>query len=177
MLKCQVLLYGFKEGIIFFRNPWNHFSEWRSKSLPDFLPQCLLKSELMLLQALGIVDFIRIYFLWVHPIRLLQLRFLPLKKHPLGYLLPRHGGPVVDRFSFLCDQYFSSQVLVGVNNQLANAGDVRDEGWIPESGRSPGEGKGNPLQYSCPENPMDRGAWRATWDRKESDATEATQPI
>ena len=39
-----------------------------------------------------------------------------------------------------------------------NAGDL---GSIPGSGRSPGEGNGNPLQYSCPENPMDRGAWQA----------------
>ena len=44
----------------------------------------------------------------------------------------------------------------------ANAGDARDAGSIPESGRSPGEGHGNPLQYSCLENPMDRGAcWAA----------------
>ena len=42
------------------------------------------------------------------------------------------------------------------------AGDKGDTGSIPESGRSPGEGNGNPLQYSCLENPMDRGAWRAT---------------
>ena len=41
----------------------------------------------------------------------------------------------------------------------ANAGDVRDAGSIPESGRSPGRGYGNPLQHSCLENPMDRGAW------------------
>ena len=47
-------------------------------------------------------------------------------------------------------------------NLLANAGDKRDLGWIPESGRPPGEGHGSPLQYSCPENPMDRGTWRAT---------------
>ena len=40
-----------------------------------------------------------------------------------------------------------------------NAGDL---GWIPGLGRSPGEGNGNPLQYSCLENPMDRGAWWAT---------------
>ena len=38
---------------------------------------------------------------------------------------------------------------------------VGDPGLIPGSGRSPGEGKGNPLKYSCLENPMDRGAWRA----------------
>ena len=43
----------------------------------------------------------------------------------------------------------------------ANAGDVRDLGLIPRSGRSPGGGHGNPLQYSCLENPMDRGAWQA----------------
>ena len=46
-----------------------------------------------------------------------------------------------------------------VKNLLANSGDTRGVGLIPESGRSPGEGNGNPLQYSCLENPMDRGAW------------------
>ena len=48
----------------------------------------------------------------------------------------------------------------GVKNPPANAGDA-DVGLIPGSGRSPGEGNGKPLQYSCLENPMDRGAWRA----------------
>ena len=43
-----------------------------------------------------------------------------------------------------------------------NAGDAGDLGLIPGLRRSPGEGDGNPLQYSCLENPMDRGAWRAT---------------
>ena len=43
----------------------------------------------------------------------------------------------------------------------ANAGDIRDMGSISGLGRSPGEGHGNALQYSCLENPMDRGAWRA----------------
>ena len=47
----------------------------------------------------------------------------------------------------------------------ANAGDVRDTGLIPGLGRSPGEGNGNPLQFSCLENPMDRGAWWATVHR------------
>jgi len=42
------------------------------------------------------------------------------------------------------------------------AGDLRDTGLIRSLGRSPGEGHGNPLQYSCLENPMDRGAWQAT---------------
>ena len=49
-----------------------------------------------------------------------------------------------------------------VNNLPANAGDVRDADLIPGLGRSPGEGNGNPLQYSCLENPMDGGAWWAT---------------
>ena len=49
-----------------------------------------------------------------------------------------------------------------VKNPPANAGDERDVGSIPGSGRSPGGGHGNPLQYSCLENPMDRGAWQAT---------------
>ena len=52
-------------------------------------------------------------------------------------------------------------VLV-IKNLPANTGDVRDAGSIPGSGRSLEEGNGNPLQYSCLENPMERGAWRAT---------------
>ena len=52
-----------------------------------------------------------------------------------------------------------------VKNPPANAGDIRDEGSTPGLGRSPGGGHGNPLQYSCLENPMDRGAWRVTWGR------------
>ena len=59
-------------------------------------------------------------------------------------------------------QYMGFPVGTSVKNPPANAGDIRDMGSIPGSGRSPGEGNGNPLQYSCPENPMDRGAWRAT---------------
>ena len=50
----------------------------------------------------------------------------------------------------------------GVKNPPANTGDRRHEGSIPGSGRSPGEGNGNQLQYSCLENFMDRGAWWAT---------------
>ena len=49
-----------------------------------------------------------------------------------------------------------------IKNPPVNVGDVRDMGLIPGSGRSPGEGNGNPLQYSCQENPMDRAAWWAT---------------
>ena len=49
-----------------------------------------------------------------------------------------------------------------VKNPPTNAGDARNVSSIPESGRFPGEGNGNLLQYSCLENPTDRGAWQAT---------------
>ena len=54
------------------------------------------------------------------------------------------------------------QVTLVVKNLPANAREVRDMGLIPGSGRCPGGGHGNPLQYSCLENSMDRGAWQAT---------------
>ena len=63
-----------------------------------------------------------------------------------------------------------------VKNLPTNAGDTRDVGSIPGLGRSPGGRQGNPLQYSCLENPMDREAWQATVHRvAESDTTEATE--
>ena len=52
-----------------------------------------------------------------------------------------------------------------VKNPPTNAGDIRDTSSIPGSGRSPVGGHGNPLQYSCLENPMDRGPWWATVHR------------
>ena len=55
-----------------------------------------------------------------------------------------------------------SQVVLVVKNLPANVGDRRDLGLIPGSGRSPGGGQGNPLQYSCLGKPKDRGAWQAT---------------
>ena len=62
-----------------------------------------------------------------------------------------------------------------VKNPSDNAGAIRDIGSIPGLGRSPGGGQGNPLQYSCLENPMDRGAQQATVHGvAESDTTEAT---
>ena len=73
-------------------------------------------------------------------------------------------------YSFICPWTFrllpslglASQVAVVVKNLPANAGDIRDMGSIPELGRFPGGGHGNPLQDSCLENPMDRGVqWAA----------------
>ena len=63
-----------------------------------------------------------------------------------------------------------------VKSQPAKTGDLRVVGSIPGAGRSPGGGHGKSLQYSCLENPMDRGAWWATvhGGHKESDTTEAT---
>ena len=58
--------------------------------------------------------------------------------------------------------YRASQVALVVKNPPANTGDIRDAGLIPGSGRVPGGGYGNPLQYSCLENSMDRGAWWVT---------------
>ena len=60
---------------------------------------------------------------------------------------------------------WASQVELVVKNLPANAGNAGDTGLIPGSGRSPGEGHSNPLQYSCLENFMDRGAWQATVHR------------
>ena len=53
----------------------------------------------------------------------------------------------------------SVKVALVVMSPLSNAGDIRDVGSIPGSGRSPGEENGTPLQYSCLGNPMDREAW------------------
>ena len=58
--------------------------------------------------------------------------------------------------------YIHCTVALVVKNLPADAGDIRDAGSVPSLGRSPGEGQGNPLQYSCLDNPTDRGAWRAT---------------
>ena len=75
-----------------------------------------------------------------------------------------HGNIILLPFWFpvsFCG-YVASQVALVVKNPLANAGDSGDTSLIPGSGRSAGERNGNPLQHSCQENPMDRGAWWAT---------------
>ena len=76
-------------------------------------------------------------------------------------------------YSVVHSLYGASQMVLMVKNLPASAGDLRDVGLIPGSGRSPGGRNGNPLQYSCLENPTDR---RACWvtvhkSRKESDVT------
>ena len=68
--------------------------------------------------------------------------------------------------------------MLVVKSPLANVGDIRDTGSILGSERYPREGHGNPLQYSCLEDPIDRGAWRSMvydpWVHKESGMTEGT---
>ena len=89
-----------------------------------------------------------------HPTSLSVFRFLLLSSFLL--LLARLGFP-------------GGSV---VKNPPANAGEVGDAGSIPGLGRSLGGGNGNPLQYSCLRNAMDRGAWQATWGCRESDTAE-----
>ena len=69
----------------------------------------------------------------------------------------------------------ASHVAIVVKNLLANAGDTGDVGSIPGSGRCPGGGNGNPLQYFCLENPMDKAAWWATVHRVTKSWTQRKQ--
>ena len=81
----------------------------------------------------------------------------------------------MEHFSLTLTIVRAFQVALMVKKLPANAGDIRDIGSIPGSGRSPGGGHGNPLQYSCMENPMDRGAWWAAVHRvTQSDTTKTT---
>ena len=66
-------------------------------------------------------------------------------------------------------------MALGVKKLPASAGDIRDIGLISGSGRSPGGGHGNPLEYSCLENPMDRGALPATVHRVTQSQTQQKQ--
>ena len=63
------------------------------------------------------------------------------------------------------DVTYESQMALGVKNLPANAGNIRDTASIPGLERSPGGGHGNPIHYSCLENPMNREAWQATVHR------------
>ena len=76
-----------------------------------------------------------------------------------------------------CKQRQASQVALVVKNHPANAGDRRDVGLIPGTGRSPGGGNGTSLQYSCLENPHGQRilVGYSPWGHKESDMTEMTK--
>ena len=91
----------------------------------------------------------------------------------MPYFAPftKHLKPV-----FVVDsRLLATQVVLVVKNLPANAGDAKDMGSIPGLGRSPGEGNGNPFQYSHLENPMDRGTQWAPVHGIESDTTELTE--
>ena len=67
----------------------------------------------------------------------------------------------IDLDQIFMDWTHQMQEVLVLKNPPANAGDIRDAGLTPGLGRSLAEGHGNPLQYSCLENPMDRGPWQA----------------
>ena len=69
--------------------------------------------------------------------------------------------PYSHHLKYQASVFRASHVVLVVKNLPAYPGDLRDAGFIPGSGRSPAGGHGNPLQNSCLENPMDRGAWQA----------------
>ena len=85
----------------------------------------------------------------------------PLKDHST---LGKWRGRKCSYYMYSCISR-ASQVALVVKNPPANARDIRDTALITGSGRSPGEGHSNPFQYSCLENPTDRGAWQATIHR------------
>ena len=93
---------------------------------------------------------------------------VPLSDNPFGQprvYSSKFVSIVTHNYMFLHTLHLASQVAQVIKNPPANAGGIRDEGSIPGLGRSPGGGHGNPFQYSCLENTMDRGAWQATVQR------------
>ena len=101
----------------------------------------------------------RSLLLWCSQAASLQGCWLPARQSTAWFKVTVHFSLRGIFACLLCAR--ASQVAPGVKNPPANARDVRDADSIPGSGRSPGEGHGNPLQYSCLKNPMDRGAWWA----------------
>jgi len=100
-----------------------------------------------------------------------------MKKNKEGYYIIIKWS--IQKEDFTLINIYASNIEVGFpsgsagKESVSNAGDV---GLIPGSGRYPEEGNGYPLQYSCPENPMDRGAWQATVHRVTKSWTQLKQP-
>ena len=86
-----------------------------------------------------------------------------------------HFGDQIYGIISIQSDHWASLVALVVKNPPDNAGDIRAVGLIPGSGRSPAGGHGNPLHYSCLENPMDRGTWRATAHRVTKSWTQLKQ--
>ena len=104
--------------------------------------------------------------------------FLPGESHGQRSLADYSpwGCKELDMTERLIHTHTHTHTTLVVKHVTASAGDVRDAGSVPGLGISPGGGQGNPPQYSCPEKPMDRGAWWAIVHRiaKDSDMTEVT---
>ena len=109
------------------------------------------------LTFIGVQSLYNVVFLWHSKMNQPHVRV-----HPLLFGLPFHAGhqSALRRISHVVQYY----CRCGLDSQesACNAG---DQGLIPGAGRSPGEGNGSPLQYSCLENSMDRGAWQTTAHR------------
>ena len=103
------------------------------------------------------------------PVNLLQYCIIRICTH-IQNNCDKHRGHLMVPVNWMG----ASQVVLVVKKE-ADAGDVRDVGSIPGWERSPGGGHGNPLQYSCPENPMDIGAWQATAHRVTKSRTQLKQ--
>ena len=100
---------------------------------------------------------------WLNFLAVPLTRSHPALKVQSPNLLDRQGRPLSMEYFYSHVIYlWASQVALVIKNLPANAGDRRDVGLIPGLGIFPGGEHGNPLQYSCMENPMDRGAWQAT---------------
>ena len=110
----------------------------------------------------------------------------PICSHLRSYSRQTPLEPVTSLPDLKCDlilvetsspPYFAraSHVVLLVKNLPVNTEDIKDMGSIPGSGRSPGGEHGNPLQCSCLENPMDRGAWQATVNRVTKSPTQLKQ--
>ena len=80
---------------------------------------------------------------------------------PLTVITMLHYPELLKRLRLQPDFTGASQLMLMLKNPPASTGDIRDMGSIPGLGRCPRRGHGNPLQYSCLENPMDRGVWQA----------------
>ena len=136
-------------------------------------PNCTLSSSLPHMTTAHFSALFRAGFLQA------VIKFSAISIAPIGCCVPhprerclQDHRTVGEGIAGLC----LTQVALVVKNLPANAGDVRDTGSIPGSGRSPGGGHGNPLQYSCLQNtPIDRGPWRATVHRVAKSQTDTTE--
>ena len=101
-----------------------------------------------------------------------RISYICTVRHVLYHL----GSPGTNKYYLIpLIQRWASQVALVVKNPLANAGDITDAVSTSGLGRSPGGGHGNPLQYSCLENSMDRGAWWLTAHRVAMSQTQLKQ--